>query len=159
VARSVSQRSPSRKCRIKDALGNTITPSDQPVCYASAMLRLRRENGGDAWVKRFFRYLATCPEADPATAAGGLSQGSYWLICASLAAQKDLSRVFADEWHFPMTADQRSVMARTNWKQPGLTVAMVANALARAKQKRTPTSTGTGTLRGRRWSSNRELPV
>jgi hypothetical protein len=128
--------------RIKDSQGNTITPSDQPVCYASAMLRLRRENGGDAWVKRFFRYLATCPEADPATEAGGLRQGLHWLICASLAAQKDLSPVFADEWHLPMTADQRSVMARTDWKQPGLTVASVADALARSKQKRMPTSTG-----------------
>ena len=32
--------------RIKDANGKVIHPSDQPVCYASAMLRLRRENGG-----------------------------------------------------------------------------------------------------------------
>jgi hypothetical protein len=39
------------------------------------MLRLRRENGGDAWVKRFFRHLATCPEADSGTEAGALKQG------------------------------------------------------------------------------------
>ena len=121
--------------RIKDAQGNAITPSDQPVCYAAAMLRLRRENGGEAWVKRFFRHLATCPEAKPATEAGALRQGWYWLICASLAAEKDLSPVFAGQWHFPMTAEERAVMAGVHWKQPGLTVAAVADALARTTRK------------------------
>jgi hypothetical protein len=119
--------------RIKDAHGNAIIPSDQPVCYASAMLHLRRQYGGNAWVKRFFHYLATCPEADPASEAGALEQGLHWLICASLAARKDLSPIFAGQWHFPMTAEQRSIMARQNWKQTSLTVAMVRDALAGSK--------------------------
>ncbi len=118
--------------RVKDARGNVIIPSDQPVCYASAMLRLRRENGGNVWVKRFFHYLATCPEANPDSEAGALQQGLYWLISASLAARKDLSPIFAEQWHFPMTADQRSIMAGENWKQPGLAVAMVRDRLAKS---------------------------
>ncbi|MGD0517816.1 MAG: calcium-binding protein [Thermoguttaceae bacterium] len=123
--------------RIKDAQGKMIITSDMCDCYASAMLRLRRENGGNEWVKRFFRYLATCPEADFATEAGALKQGWSWLICASIAAKKDLSPVFSKEWHFPMTEDQRSIMAEVKWKQPELTVASVADALARPKQNRT----------------------
>jgi hypothetical protein len=129
--------------RIQDARGDTINPSDQPVCYASAMLRLRRENGGDAWVKRFFQYLATCPESNPDTKAGALRQGLHWLICASLAAQKDLSPVFADQWHFPLTPDQRAIMAKQNWKQAGLTVAALSDALTDSKQMSTPRRTRT----------------
>jgi hypothetical protein len=120
--------------RIKDAQGNTIDPSDQPVCYASAMLRLRRENGGDAWLMRFFQHLAKCPNANPNTEQGGLKQGMSWMICASLAAQKDLSPVFADAWHFPMTAEQRSVLAKIDWKQPGLTVVSITDSLSAAKR-------------------------
>ena len=120
--------------RIKDDAGYDIEPSDQPVCYAAAMLRLRRENGGNAWVKRFFQYLATCPESDQATEAGALKQGLHWLISASLAARKDLSGVFADDWHYPLTAAQRDVLRTTNWQEAGLTVAKVDNALAAAKK-------------------------
>ncbi len=123
-----------KAARIKDDNGYSIEPSDQPVCYASAMLRLRRENGGNAWVKRFFHYLATCPVSDQATKAGALEQGMHWLICASLAAQKDLSGVFADDWHYPLTPAQRAAFHTTNWKAPGLTVAQVDGALAAARK-------------------------
>ncbi len=34
--------------RIKDAGGRIVNPSDQPCRYTSAMMRLLRENGGDA---------------------------------------------------------------------------------------------------------------
>ena len=61
-----------KESRIKDANGNIIEPSDQPVCYASAMLRLRRENGGDGWVKRFFHELAACPSFNPDTREGSI---------------------------------------------------------------------------------------
>ena len=118
--------------RIKDANGYDIEPSDQPVCYAAAMLRLRRENGGNAWVQRFFQYLATCPESDQATEAGALKQGLHWLVSANLAARKDLSGVFADDWHYPLTAGQRAVLRTTNWQTPDLTVAQVDKALAAA---------------------------
>jgi N-acetyl-beta-hexosaminidase/lysophospholipase L1-like esterase len=108
--------------RIKDGNGKLIEPSDQPVCYASAMLRLRRQNGGDAWVKRFFHELAACPTANPATKEGALKQSWYWLLCASLAAQKDLSPVFAGEWKLPLADDTRAALGRIDWKKQGLTL-------------------------------------
>jgi hypothetical protein len=117
--------------RIRDARGRTIEPSDQPVTYASAMLRLHRENGGDAWLKRFYSYLAASPKADPNTKEGGLKQGMFWMLSASLAAQKDLSPVFADQWHYPTTEGQRKVMADTDWKKPGLTVASMAELVGK----------------------------
>ena len=38
--------------RVKDATGRWVSPSDQPVTYASAMLRLRREHGGNVWTMK-----------------------------------------------------------------------------------------------------------
>ena len=107
--------------RIKDTNGNAIQPSDQPVCYASAMLRLRRENGGDVWVKRFFHELANCPTFDPNNRKGALNQSWYWLLCASIAAQKDLSPVFVREWKLPLNEQTCAALANIDWRKDGLT--------------------------------------
>jgi N-acetyl-beta-hexosaminidase len=107
--------------RIKERSGKLIEPSDQPVCYASAMLRLRRENGGDGWVKRFFHELAACPTSNPGTQAGALNQSWYWLLCSSVAAQKDLSPVFAGEWKLPIAEETRAALGRIDWNKKGLT--------------------------------------
>lgn len=115
---------------VKDAEGKIVHPSDQPVRYASAMLRLRRENGGDDWVKRFFRELATCPGAPADTRDGALSQGWYWMLSASVAAKKDLSPVFAGEWKLPLDARTRVALAKIDWKKQDLTVKEVAAGLA-----------------------------
>jgi hypothetical protein len=115
--------------RIKDNSGKVIEPSDQPVCYASAMLRLRRENGGDAWVKRFFHELAACPESDPGTKEGALKQGWHWLLCASMAAQKDLSPVFVGEWRLPLAEETRAALRTIDWKKKGLTLKELAGVV------------------------------
>ncbi|HUR46584.1 MAG TPA: hypothetical protein VMZ27_11965 [Candidatus Saccharimonadales bacterium] len=115
--------------RIKDANGKVIQPSDQPVRYASAMLRLRRENGGDAWVKRFFHALADCPKFKADTKEGALNQSWYWLLCANLAAQKDLSTVFGGEWRLPITDVTRNALAKIDWKKNDLTLQEVASAV------------------------------
>ena len=114
---------------IKDAGGQVINPSDQPVRYASAMLRLRRQHGGDAWVKRFFHELATCPEFPPDTAEGALKQGWYWLLCASVAAGTDLAPVFAGDWKLPLAAETRTALAGFDWRKKDLTALEVAAAL------------------------------
>jgi len=114
---------------IKDAGGKMIDPSDQPVRYAAAMLRLRREHGGDAWVKRFFHELATCPEFKPDAKQGALNQGWYWLLCASVAAQQDLSPVFAGEWKLPITDSTRAALGKIAWKKDGLALKDVADAV------------------------------
>jgi N-acetyl-beta-hexosaminidase len=118
--------------RIKDGNGNVIEPSDQPVCYASAMLRLRRENGGDDWVRRFFHELAACPNANPDIKEGALKQAWYWLLCSSIAAQKDLSPVFAGEWKLPIAQETRAALGRIDWKKEGLTLKEVAETVAPA---------------------------
>jgi hypothetical protein len=115
--------------RIKDGSGNIIEPSDQPVCYASAMLRLRRENGGDGWVKRFFHHLANCPTSNPDTKQGASNQSWYWLLCASVAAQKDLSPLFAGEWKLPIAEETRAALGRIDWKKKDLTLKEVAETV------------------------------
>jgi lysophospholipase L1-like esterase len=112
--------------RIKDRNGKEVSPSDQPVCYASAMLRLRREHGGDAWVKRFFHQLATCPTSNPSTREGALQQAWYWLLSASVAAKKDLSPVFAGEWKLPLADATRAALGTVAWQKHDLTVQEVA---------------------------------
>jgi hypothetical protein len=116
--------------RIKDGSGNLIEPSDQPVCYASAMLCLRRENGGDGWVKRFFHELAACPNSNPDIKTGALNQSWYWLLCASVAAQKDLSPVFAEEWKLPIAEETHAALGGIDWKKKDLKVREVAEKVA-----------------------------
>lgn len=95
-------------------------PSDQPVLYASAMLKLRRDHGGDAWAGRFFRALMQCPEAPADTAAGAITQSRAWLVAASVAARRDLSGVFCDRWRLPASAAQRAALAEIDWAAEGL---------------------------------------
>jgi hypothetical protein len=116
--------------RIKDEGGKVVEPSDQPVCYASAMLRLRRENGGDDWVRRFFHELAAAPTSNPDTKKGALKQSWYWLLCSSVAAQKDLSPVFAGEWKLPISDETRVAFGRIDWKKKGLTLKEVTETVA-----------------------------
>jgi len=99
------------------------------VCYASAMLRLRRENGGDGWVKRFFHHLANCPTSNPDTKQGASNQSWYWLLCASVAAQKDLSPLFAGEWKLPIAEETRAALGRIDWKKKDLTLKEVAETV------------------------------
>ena len=119
---------------IKDKDGKVIDPSDQPVRYASAMLRLRRDCGGEPWVQRFFHELATCQQSKPDTKASALSQGWYWLLCASVAAHKDLSPVFAGDWHLPITQDTRTALTKIEWSKPDLSVKEVAATVTPAWQ-------------------------
>ena len=119
-----------KRSRIKDGSGKVIEPSDQPVCYASAMLRLRRENGGDGWVKQFFHELATCPSSNPNTKEGALNQCWLWLLCSNVAAQKDLSPVFVGEWKLPIAEGTRVALGRIDWKKKGLSLKEVVGTVA-----------------------------
>ncbi len=120
--------------RLRDADGKSIRPSDQPVMYASAMLRLRRDHGGDAWVERFFRHLAACPNIKPTDQATALKQSYNWLVAASCAAGEDLSPLFADEWRMPLTPAQRTTLATTDWRADDLDAASIVQALSSPTQ-------------------------
>jgi len=119
--------------RLTSADGTRHVPSDQPVMYASAMLKLRREYGGDAWVKRFFKALAACPEASPATVKGASSQCLNWLVAASIAAQQDLSPIFCDRWRFEVSPSSRASLKSMDWKDPKLDPKLIIERLAQLK--------------------------
>ena len=111
--------------RLKDARG----PSDQPVMYASAMLKLRRDHGGDEWVGRFFRQLATCPEVKPDKPEGALQQALAWYISASLAARQDLAPLFVERWRLPLGEKTRQALKQVTWDDSQLTTAEVLKKL------------------------------
>jgi hypothetical protein len=116
--------------RLKDASGKPLNPSDQPVTYASAMLRLHRENGGNEWLRRFFHALAQCPKASPKERAGALQQSWNWYLAASLAARKDLSPVFVDQWRLPLSPVTRHALSKVDWKEANLTPAKLKETFA-----------------------------
>ena len=106
--------------RLKDEAGRWVEPSDQPVTYASAMLKLRREHGGDEWTRRFFRALGEAPDGDPKTLEGARTQCWNWFLAASVAAREDLSPTFCDQWKLPLAPATRSALRSVNWRPPGL---------------------------------------
>jgi hypothetical protein len=109
---------------------NNLNPSDQPVLYASVMLKLRRDYGGDEWVKRFFHSLATCPNAGSDNSQeSGRAQGLNWLIAASCAAKQDLSELFVDRWRLPLGPRSRAAFARTDWKASDLSPGKIIEIL------------------------------
>ena len=52
------------------------------------------------------------------------------MICASVAAKRDLSPVFADEWGLAIHAEARAQLAKINWKDDSLEVTKVSAAVA-----------------------------
>jgi hypothetical protein len=106
-----------------------IHPSDQPVMYTTAMLKLRKDYGGDAWCKKFFAALHQCPEVDAKTLEGATKQCLNWLVSASIGAGKDLSLVFVDRWRMPLTKDARAALAKIDWTDEKLDPAKVIQSL------------------------------
>ena len=117
--------------RLKDAVTlQPIIPSDQPVMYASAMLKLRKDYGGDEWTKKFLHYLHECPSIPANNEKTALQQSLNWLVCASAAAGKDLSPVFVGRWRMPLTEEQLSIMKATQWDRPALSIVKVIQSLS-----------------------------
>lgn len=102
-----------KKGRLKGFRG----PSDQPVMYTSAMLKLRKDYGGDDFLQAFFKQLLTCPATRPTDADSALRQSVNWLVAASLAAGQDLTPVFIDRWRMPITDETRKTLAGIDWAQ------------------------------------------
>ena len=106
-----------------------IRPSDQPVMYATAMLKLRKDYGGDVWCKKFFAALAKCPEADGRNLEGAKAQCLNWLVSASITAGQDLSPIFVDRWRMPMKKSVRDALGKIDWKDKKLDPAGVSRQL------------------------------
>lgn len=102
--------------RLRDTNGCEMNPSDQPVMYATAMLKLRRDYGGNEWVQKFYHTLRQCKPAPPAKdAESARTQFFTWLVCASVATGQDLTCVFADRWRMPVTEKERQLMNQIDW--------------------------------------------
>ncbi len=117
--------------RLKDAAGRHLHPSDQPVIYASAMLKLRRDCGGDEWLRRFYAALWKCPPVKPRSKDAAMAQSTNWLVAASVAARKDLSPVFSDRWRLPLKPAARDLLNRTDWTDTTMDVAVFCERMAR----------------------------
>ena len=115
--------------RLFDAQGRALVPSDQPVLYASAMLKLCRDHGGHAWLARFFRHLTACEEIAPHSPEAAVKQSLNWLVAASLAAEQDLSFVFCDRWRLPLDRQARQMLAAVDWKSPAADAAAIVNRI------------------------------
>ncbi len=126
-----------KRHRLKDAEGRTISPSDQPVMYATAMLKLYKDHGGNAWLKRFFRQLQRCPRVKVQDSDDALDQCLNWVVAASAAAGQDLTPVFVDRWRMPMNAKLRAALAKVDWSIRGIDAGrVIKRAKARAARGR-----------------------
>lgn len=108
------------------------SPTDQPVMYASAMLKLQRELG-DAWLKDFFRQLASCPPANPKSKDGAQAQCFHWYLAASCAAKKNLAPTFLKKWRLALTPAQEVVLKDIDWANPKLEAGTLAKAVGTKK--------------------------
>ena len=94
-------------------------PSSRRMFYAAAMLHLHANfdtrEGGDAWLGRVYRLLATAPPTPGETPDGVLRQATLWCAAASAAAGRDLTPEFVDRWRLPLSADLRARFADTDW--------------------------------------------
>ena len=114
--------------RLSEPGGGKIVPSDQPVMYATAMLKLRRDHG-EAWTGKFLHALGECQPYKATDEASAVPQCLNWLVCASVAAGEDLSPIFADRWRMPLTPEQRQLMKRTRWGASEIDVAELVRQL------------------------------
>ena len=104
-------------------------PSDQPVIYASAMLKLYTELGGKALVAARSSASSCGPRAPADVGEAALSQARAWLVAASIAAGKDLSPIFVDRWRLPMGPKARKALAGIRWTSKDLHVPAVLRKL------------------------------
>jgi len=118
--------------RLTNQAGKPIVPSDQPVMYACAMLKLHKDCGGNDWLKRFFRHLAKCPPVKAENEQQALAQCLNWLVCASAAAGRDLTPIFVDRWRMPLPAKTRQILSELNWTHRTLDVAHIIDSLKNA---------------------------
>lgn len=109
--------------RLKDAEGNAIVPSDQNVLYASLMLQLRKEFGGDHFVKAFYQALHQAPSIKPTNPSTARQQCLSWLICASVAAKTNLTKRFTQDWKLSLNKETIKTLGTIDWKHVGADIA------------------------------------
>ena len=97
--------------------------------YASVMLHLRKQYGGDEWVKKFYTVLDTAGSYPVGAEDSPYLQSLSWLVTASIAAGEDLTPLFVERYRFPMPEEDRAKMAKVNWKKKKLRVDKIVSGL------------------------------
>jgi hypothetical protein len=105
-----------------------IPGADQPVMYASAMLKLWKLLG-DEWLAEFYNQLMTCPDGSIATQEGARSNALSWFVAASRAAEQDLSPIFVTQWRMILTTEEQAVLASVDWDDPGVDAGDIIQAM------------------------------
>lgn len=105
-----------------------ITPSDQNVMYASAMLKLWKELGND-WLESFYQHLEKAPAIPGQSKEGARVQCLNWYLACSLAAKKDLANYFVDQWRFVLTKKESAVLKQVKWDTTDLTASKILTDL------------------------------
>lgn len=119
--------------RLKDSRGRQIDPSDQNVLYASLMLQLRKEFGGDDFVKRFYHELHDAPSIRPKDTATARQQCLSLLVCASIAAEKNLTKRFTENWKLQLDQPIIDALNKIDWRMA--TAKKAFKTLAKASPK------------------------
>jgi hypothetical protein len=101
---------------------------DQPVMYASMMLKLWKQFG-DEWLRKFFRGIMTCPGGSSGTEEGARKNALALFASASCAAGQDLSSIFVDEWRMILSTQERAYLNGVNWSSPTLTAGAVVQGM------------------------------
>ena len=107
--------------RLKDENGKAIVPSDQNVLYASLMLQLREEFGGDDFVRRFYGSLHDAPSIRPVDAVTARKQCLSWLVCASVASKSDLTKRFTQDWKLSLEEGTIGRLGKIDWEKTSVT--------------------------------------
>jgi hypothetical protein len=105
-----------------------IPGADQPVMYASAMLKLWKLLG-DEWLADFYAQIMTCPDGSIATQQGARSNALSWFVSASRAAEQDLSSIFVTQWRMILTAEEQAVLAGVDWDDPAVDAGDIVQAM------------------------------
>lgn len=115
-----------------DSHGHPFPQGDFGLFFASSMLKLRKDNGGNEWLKRFYRRLSECPPivgldlSEQHVATGQLVN---WVVASSLAARSDLTSVFNDRWRLPLPPEIWQALKKIPWSTPDLTTDAVFDSL------------------------------
>ncbi|MEM1085167.1 MAG: hypothetical protein AAGI48_13730 [Verrucomicrobiota bacterium] len=103
--------------------------------HASVMLYLRKTQGGDEWIKRFYKAM---PSADsfPVNSEGApYLQSLNWLVAASIASKKDLAPLFMERYRFPLPEGDATKLAAIEWDKKELSIAKIVSELSKTPAK------------------------
>ncbi|GHC62082.1 beta-N-acetylhexosaminidase [Roseibacillus persicicus] len=104
--------------------------SSQNTNHASVMLYLRKNYGGDEWVRKFYHTLPSADEFPVNTENAPYRQSLNWLVCASIAAGENLAPVFMERYKLPLTPKDQETLSKVDWTRKGLTISSVVKKLS-----------------------------